>query len=120
MLVREHRDRNDIYEEAEVCIRSGRDSRAVAEQIDAYRKQGYPSGDGLYINSVLFRKPTDEVTALNKAWWQQIEKYSFRDQLSLPYVLHTQGTEIKKVEYTYFGECFSERRKHKFPGSKEL
>ena len=120
MLVRKHRDRNDIYEEAEACILSDRDPAAVRIQIAEYMQQGHPRNTGLYINSILFRKPTAATTDLNRAWWQEIKRHSFRDQLSLPYALRIQGTLVKEVEYSHFGDCFSGRRRHKFPGSKEI
>ena len=121
ILVRIHRQGDDVYEEAAACIESGKgDSETINAQVAEYRKQRFPEKSGLYINGILFRKPTEATTRLNKAWWEQICKYSSRDQISLPYVLHTQGVGFREVEHLYFGQCFSSPARHRFKGTKEL
>lgn len=119
MLLRKHRKRNDIYEEAKVCISSGRDAVGVKEQVAEYKRQGFPEKSGLYINGILFRKSTERTTELNKAWWEQICRYSVRDQISLPYVLRDKGFTFSEVEYKHFGRCFSKPAKHIRRGTKE-
>ncbi len=120
ILLRTHPKRNDIYEEADICIQASRDAVAVKEQVAEYRRQGCPKEAGLYINGTLFRKPTALTAELNRVWWRQIERYSYRDQISLPYVLWAQGLSFKEVAPDHFGDTFSPPRRHKFRGSKEL
>ena len=121
ILVRTHRHRDDVYEEAEACIQAGRDIKySIVAQVAEYKRQGFPEKSGLYINGILFRKPTADTTRLNKAWWEQIRRYSSRDQISLPYVLHTQGVEFKEVEHLHFEKCFGSPGRHMFKGTKEL
>ena len=49
-------------------------------------KEGYPQGNGLTETGVLFRIH-NATSHFDRLWWQCIEKYSRRDQLSFNYVL---------------------------------
>lgn len=121
ILVRTHRNRQDVYEEAAHCIKYNKDVKGTLEsQVTEYKRQEFPEKSGLYINGILFRKPTEDTTRLNKAWWEQICKYSSRDQISLPYVLHAQNIEFKEVEHLYFENCFTSAGRHIFRGTKEI
>ena len=48
---------------------------------------GYPRNNGLYELPVSIRKNTDNIKILNLRWWEQICRYSSRDQISMPFVL---------------------------------
>ena len=121
MMVRTHPLRKDISEEAECCIESKRGNKTeIDAQLAAYKRQDFPEDYGLFLNGILFRKPTRAVTQLNMMWWKQICKYSSRDQISLPYVLYKQDILFKTVDVSYFGQCFSKAARHKFRGTKEL
>lgn len=83
-----HRWRNCIYEEAKTVINYELDlEKNVTEQINFYKKMGYPENSGLYENSVVIRRNTKIIKRMNLLWWEQICKYSSRDQISLPYCL---------------------------------
>ena len=119
--VRTHRDRKDVYEEAKVCVESKRGVKTqIEKQVVEYKKQGFLKGSGLYINGILFRKPTNVIVEMNKTWWDQIQKYSARDQISLPYVLWVNNVPFKEVEYNHYKNCFSPRKRHVFRGTKEV
>lgn len=76
-----------MYEEAEECIRLGKDLPEVIEkQMERYRKEGYKADNGLVVTNVLVRKHTDKnVIKLMNLWWEEIERNSKRDQLSFNY-----------------------------------
>ena len=121
MMVRTHPLRKDIYEEAECCIESNRgDVEDINAQVKDYEQQGFPEDYGLFLNGILFRKPTRDSKEVNQTWWKQICKYSSRDQISLPYVLYKQDILFKTVDTSYFKQCFSKAGRHKFRGTKEL
>lgn len=90
----EHPERADIWEEAEKCIELKKDSEEVIrEQVESYRNElGYFKV--LVATGVLFRKNTPENTKFNELWWDEVQKYSIRDQLSFPYV-------AEKTHFTY-------------------
>ena len=47
----------------------------------------YPSHNGLFETNILFRKNTESVNVANDLWWECINDFSKRDQLSCNYVL---------------------------------
>lgn len=51
-----------------------------------FRDPGHPPRWGLWYGTVLFHRHTDEVARFNGDWWAQIERYSRRDQISLPVI----------------------------------
>lgn len=84
-LAHNHPKRNDIYQEAKAIVRLGKDSQSVvADQVAKYKALGVKVGSGLYQNGFFIRDNT--VNGLCEAWYNEVEKYSYRDQLSLPVV----------------------------------
>ena len=60
----------------------------VKKQLDEYSKEGFPKSYGLFENTIIIRKHLDkDCICLMDEWWKQLKKYSFRDQISLPYVV---------------------------------
>jgi len=82
-----HTHRTCIYEEASELLKLKYDlPENIHRQMDYYRSQCYPKNNGLYELPTFIRKNTDKIKVLNLRWWEQICKYSSRDQLSLPFV----------------------------------
>jgi hypothetical protein len=87
--------RDCIYKEYESIMSMGRtsgkykdDPTVMERQIERYRREGYPSGNGLVFASVLIRCHNDPVIIRTmEHWWREIEKGSRRDQLSFNYVI---------------------------------
>lgn len=94
-----HRWRNCIYDEAQECIRTERDDpKLIKAQMARYRKEGYPNHNGLITGGIILRKNTESVKKVNEQWWNEIIKYSRRDQLSFNYVAHK-----NKLTYNIIG-----------------
>lgn len=83
-----HPLRDCIYDEAYEVMNKGLElEQKVFEWCHYLREESYPQHNGLYETGVLFRKHNDEVLEMDKLWWQYIQTYSRRDQLSFNYVL---------------------------------
>ena len=84
-----HPLRDCVYEEAEECIRRGKDDNGLIEaQIEAMKARNFPVKSGLYETSVIaFRMTSTNIPSLMNAWWAEIESGSRRDQLALPFAL---------------------------------
>lgn len=82
-----HPQRQCLYEEAEIVKSKGLDDpNLVDEQVSRYRKEGYPEQNGLYRCGILVRNPKDDkITEMCDLWWEEVDKYSWRDQISFPY-----------------------------------
>lgn len=90
-----HPIRDCIYDEAfEVMFLCFEQEKIVVEWCRRLRKENYPEHNGLHETGVMFRKHnTSLVRETNVMWWDCIEKYSKRDQLSFNYALWKLGIE---------------------------
>ena len=87
IVTRRHRRRSCVYDEGEFCIQRKKDIKStILKQLDFYRSQNYPTHNGLHASGLLLRRHTEKMKEFSERWWQQVEKYSHRDQISLPYV----------------------------------
>lgn len=96
MAISEHPFRATVFEEIEECIRQSKAPRALLEtQRQAYQSDHAPEDLRLLENNLLLRSHNDDgVIHLMEAWWEQMNTFSHRDQLSLPYVAWKQGFDI--------------------------
>ena len=106
-----HYARNCIYNEGEACIIMRKATqKAVYEQLDYYREKGMPKQYGLYETGILVRKHKDPICIkLMNDWWDQINRFSKRDQLSFPYVMWKNGYQYEDIGLI----CNNVRKNHK-------
>lgn len=97
-----HPARNCIYKEVDACILRKKDNaKLLREQVDYYRSQGFPKEFGLIETNMIIRKHADtKCVALMEAWWNEMVRWSKRDQLSLPYVIWKQGYTMRDLGFT--------------------
>lgn len=83
-----HFSRNCIYEEAARCIVDGVGIKNdIVRQISKYGGEKYPCDNGLYEMGCIVRQNQDElIIRLMRMWWDEVVEYSYRDQISFPYV----------------------------------
>ena len=94
-VTRQHRKRRCIYDEGMICITQGKDSKEIIlKQLDFYRSENYPVHNGLQYTFLLLRRHTEKLKKFSRLWWEQLEKHSFRDQISLPYVAWKHDVKI--------------------------
>jgi len=96
-----HQHRTTIFQEVEACVEFGKfdeqDEQRVKEQLKTYTESGMPLDQPLTDNGVIFR--WHQHPMLSKAmssWWEQLQDFSKRDQISLPYVIWKADLPIKK------------------------
>lgn len=93
-----HPLRQCAYQEEKACERHRKDSFGVMRgQMDRYRAEGYPPYNGMVETACVIRANTPEVHDFNRAWWAEIEKDSFRDQLSFNYVCWRLGRSYDHI-----------------------
>ena len=80
-----HVERNCIYSEALSCIASKRaDHKLTIDQMFSYAREGYPTNNTLTENRILVRSHNDkQVIDLMNMWWNELNAWAPRDQLSL-------------------------------------
>ena len=95
-----HPWRNCVFDEAEEVIRQGIDDEArVREQMDHYRKAGFPSEAGLIAGTFLLRRHNaPNMASFGDAWFAHVLRFSKRDQLSFPFVAHRLGLRYAALD----------------------
>ena len=59
----------------------------INNQVDGYRKEGYPENNGQARNTVILRRHNNkDIIKTMEEWWIELKYGSKRDQLSFPYV----------------------------------
>jgi len=98
MAVHRHRDRGCLYEEARVCAEWGKDdAETLQQQAQRYAQAGHPEHWGLWETGVMYRRNTPDVRALCEGWWRELQRASYRDQVSLPFVAAQQSFAIQSL-----------------------
>jgi TOD1/MUCI70, glycosyltransferase-like domain len=101
-----HMERMNIAEELAFGRAVGRippeDAARGEAQLRFYRDEGLPPDHVLTENAVLFRRHDRPALApAMQLWWEQLERFTKRDQLSLPYVLHTSDLRTFLWDWNY-------------------
>ena len=95
-----HPWRSCIFEEAEEVIRLGIDDETrVREQMRAYRNAGFKPRAGLMSSGFLLRRHSAEVATFGEAWFTHLLRYSYRDQLSFPFVASRSTLNYALMEF---------------------
>ncbi|TPE45063.1 glycosyltransferase domain-containing protein [Amaricoccus solimangrovi] len=106
-----HSARGDIQSELDFCGEVGKiapaDLPLGQAQIDFYRAEGLPRDHVLTENAIILRRHGRgeargaALDAAMELWWEQLARFTKRDQLSLPYVLHRSGLGVKLWDWNY-------------------
>lgn len=83
-----HSVRDCIYDEAIVSKLGPKYiGEPIDEQIAEYRNCGYPEQNGLIETGCFAKMISATTNGIMEQWWHENIKYSYQDQISLPYVL---------------------------------
>jgi len=69
--------------------------KQLAEQAAFYREAGLPADAQLYECNFMVRRNVERVSRIMDAWWSEICRWQWRDQVSLPYVLWKHGIDVR-------------------------
>ena len=93
-----HPHRDCIYNEGSVCKTYGKDScDVINQQMNHYGRQGYPRHNGLSACILLVRRNTPELAAFETRWFEEVSRFSHRDQLSFDYVRWLMGMPVTYI-----------------------
>ena len=112
LLLFNHPHRDCCYKEMELI--SGRlDSQSnIFQQHQHYQNQGMPKEFGLYEMTCYLKKNDPIITTFELMWWEQICKFSSRDQCSLTYCLWKLGEQIKIKTFDGFANLYAGGNKY--------
>jgi hypothetical protein len=81
-----HPDRTCVYQEAVACRKLRKDNPILlAKQVQSYRDEDYPPYNGMVETACVVRNNSVAVRRFNEFWWNQLTKFSRRDQLGFNY-----------------------------------
>lgn len=108
LMLSVHPERNCLYKEALRCIELKKDNKEIlSKQIIRYHNLKMPYHWGLYATGVLIRRRFDQRTfKLYTDWWKEVENYSRRDQISLPFCLWNNQIKLKTFSFKEMLEKF--------------
>src|SRR5262245_18725940 len=91
-----HPWRNCVYDEAEEILANKMDdARRIEDQMSFYRRVGYPARNGLTAGTVRLRRHMDErLIAASEMCFEQLLRFSMRDQLSFDVAAWLNGLTI--------------------------
>lgn len=89
IAIHRHQSRQCLYDEAKyVYVLKKAKLKEIKKQIKAYKKQGFPQKYGLFETNVIIRKHNEKICInVMEEWWNEIIKFTKRDQLSFTYAL---------------------------------
>lgn len=101
-----HMERTNISQEADACLQYGkfseRDKQKVKKQIKLYNEEGMPQEQTLADNGVIFRwHKHPKLPEAMSSWWEQLQNFSKRDQISLPYVAWKSNLPLKRWSWSF-------------------
>ena len=95
ILLFKHPDRTCTYHEMQAVAQWGMDDNVnVQNQYNYYKGVGMPTEFGLFEMSTFIKKNCPIINQFDLMWYEQINKFTSRDQISLPFVLWKLGDKI--------------------------
>lgn len=95
MALKKHPVRQCYITEAEACKRLNKaNADDIDRQVNANILSGVPGNYGMYETGVLIRRYNSDVMRFSDKWWQEIERYTHRDQLSITKALFVTGIDF--------------------------
>jgi len=116
MAVLIHPYRTCLYDEAKEMASGYKNlKKTINDQVKQYREDGMPDQQGLYGCSMLIRRgDKNNVIKHCELWWEEVKKYSPRDQISFPYVLWKYNlVNLQKLSWKLFEDGFYDKKLHK-------
>ena len=106
----EHPDRNNNMDETFAVTKYNKEKNTMAKLVrERYKFENFTDNGGLIEGCLIIRKHNEKkcINLMNK-WYEEIEKYSYRDQLSFNYVLWKEKDKIKYISKNYALEYFNQ------------
>ena len=110
----EHPERNNILDETYEVAYAKKEKDSMINNIrERYKKEKFPDENGLIEGCLIIRKHNeyDSIYLMNK-WYEEINNYSHRDQLSFNYILWKTGLKIKYIPKNFALQYFVQNVTH--------
>lgn len=101
IVFNKHPEANNIEEEMGRVLKGKLEKKEVIDKIKKrYEDFNYKYDNGLFVGGFLLYKNNEKTLKFFKEWWYEIKNYSYRDQLSLNFVLkNNSALKYKVINY---------------------
>jgi hypothetical protein len=101
ILALRHPDRDQIEDEAIAIARHGyADLHTLRAQIATYRAAGFTQ-EAITSTGYFLRGRSAAVRTFEAAWWHEVERWCWRDQMSVDFALWRAGLSVRYIEGHY-------------------
>lgn len=99
--------RDCVYQEAEYSKNMPKyQYQPIESQANYYKLSGYPEHNGLYACGMMVYKLTTKIQATLNDWWIQNLTWTYQDQISFPYVLWKNKTQLKVLDLDLYNNAY--------------
>lgn len=103
LAIFKHPYRNTVWQEFETLQKDKRFKdkwlqKNLKEQMAFYKSQGLPDNTPLWECNFMISRNTESINRVFDAWWAEICRWQWRDQVSLPYVLWKYKVNMNTIE----------------------
>lgn len=113
IAVTKHPSRDCAYAEADACDRKRKASHTqIRRQKKAYQDAGFPRNYGMGETRCVIRRNVPDVMRFNTKWWEHIEQFTVRDQVSFPFAAWNTGVQVNYVDAWVPGHPWFEYHEH--------
>ena len=112
----QHPDRECIFEEAAVSEQMSKyQGLPIRAQVEHYRRSGVRPKGGLWACGVIARREPlrKGLRELNDAWWAENLRWTYQDQLSLPFVLEKKNERVDVIHGSVWNNRWFDYIEHK-------
>ena len=115
-MLMKHPTRDCIYEEYSACCLSFPNSKGhvptMNRQVQKYADEGYPEHNGMVATGVMIRKVNKSVNKFCLDWWDEVHRYSKRDQLSFNYIAWKKKYKFEMIPFNDTLTFYFNYKKH--------
>ena len=110
-----HSQRHSIHEEAIACLQLHKDTKEnITRTLSFLEANQFPDNLGLYEMTVFIKRHNDEaVKKTMEIWFNMIQQFSKRDQLSFMYAIWKTGLTINPIQINIWDNNWFTNHKHK-------
>lgn len=111
-----HPERLNVLDEVNFCAKRDKGTPDIMNrQMQDYIADGFPDNAGLCASGLMIRRDTPKVRRLMTKWFNEVKKYSKRDQISFNYVLWKNPIPVNYIPFSILKDEFIKRpHKHIF------
>lgn len=97
-----HPSRRFTKDELKVCYKQKLDPTPIKfiHQQNFYNRAKFPDKQGLLETRVIFRRSTKLIECFNELWWNNINRFTVRDQCSIMFALWKLDIKFNSISYT--------------------